>query len=269
MHHAVKYSDTSQIVEELLDLDAQIEVRTSIGEDVWSLLQENRKLYASQSYLRLKKLEQKLSHNPFSDKKATVETIDRLIIAAATLPANKIKILLDLGYSIDERNPDGVTPLMYAAKYNPDERVVSELLRFTKNIDAIDNNGLTALMHAASGTNNIEVIDALMKANADIYRTDNIGYTSLMYAARFNPNRLIIQRLLDWGATVNAQNHQLESSLHVAVKWNRNPKVAQTLIENEALTNIIDLNNQTPWDIIQKNHFFRGTTPYLLLKNNQ
>jgi uncharacterized protein len=79
-----------------------------------------------------------------------------------------------------------MTPLMYAAKHNPNPLVIAALLRAGARINAKDIIDRTPLMHAAEHTTNPHIIHALLDAGADPTLTTTYGDTALSYA-RDNP----------------------------------------------------------------------------------
>jgi hypothetical protein len=75
-----------------------------------------------------------------------------------------VKSLLDAGGNINERNPDGFTPLMTAAVSGQPE-IVSTLLEAGADVLAQDNQGNTALMWAEK-EGNTEIIELLKEVGA-------------------------------------------------------------------------------------------------------
>ena len=59
-----------------------------------------------------------------------------------------IELLLRAGTSVDNKDKEGMTPLMFAA-WNGREAAVEILIRAQAKVDAVDANGSTALMLAA------------------------------------------------------------------------------------------------------------------------
>jgi ankyrin repeat protein len=101
---------------------------------------------------------------------------------------------------------NGWTPLMYAARYNPDPEVLAILLKSGAKVNARATNGATPLMCAAENNTNPEVIYTLMKGGAHVNaRAD--GWTALICAAGFNDNPEVIIALLKVGANAKLKDN--------------------------------------------------------------
>ena len=83
-------------------------------------------------------------------------------------------------------NQYGVTPLMWAAQYNPNPEVFTVLLKNGALVDETDTTGTTPLMYAAMN-NNAAVIDALLKAGANAKLKNSDG-RSAYDLAEYNEN---------------------------------------------------------------------------------
>ena len=82
-----------------------------------------------------------------------------------------------MGFSVNDRNDRGATPLHIAAmgSLNPD--VITALLRAGADVNARDEDGGTPLHAAASENSNPDVITALLEAGADGSTKNNDGKT--------------------------------------------------------------------------------------------
>ena len=76
----------------------------------------------------------------------------------------------------------GRTPLMAAARYNQNPKVITVLLAAGADVNALNIFGGTPLMYAAEYNQNPEVITTLLKAGADAKAKDNAGKTAFDYA---------------------------------------------------------------------------------------
>ncbi|MFO8063751.1 MAG: ankyrin repeat domain-containing protein, partial [Spirochaetia bacterium] len=94
---------------------------------------------------------------------------------------------------------------------------LAELLTEDTDVNAKDNfAGMTPLMYAARWNENPDVFTALMEAGAQVDTRARDATTALMQAARSNGNPEVIEILLDAGADVNASNHKGGTSLTYA-----------------------------------------------------
>lgn len=109
------------------------------------------------------------------------------------------------GDSVDARDADGVTPLMYAAEAGHAE-VVGLLLQQGANPNLGDSQyGMTALMVSAA-EGHVDVVRLLLDANAMVDAKDNdLGATALMGAAEHG-HAEVIAVLLARGADANAKS---------------------------------------------------------------
>lgn len=88
-----------------------------------------------------------------------------LIDAAEADSVDEVIKLIDYGISIDARDENGFTPLIWAAKYNATE-TVKWLVAHGANINAQNEKGATALYFAAK-YGHVEVLRTLLNAKAD------------------------------------------------------------------------------------------------------
>jgi ankyrin repeat protein len=79
----------------------------------------------------------------------------------------------------------GFTPIIQAARNNPNPEVISTLLKAGANVNTKDGFlGLTPLMHAVEENKNPEIIITLLKAGADAKMKDSDGKTAFDYAKK-------------------------------------------------------------------------------------
>jgi ankyrin repeat protein len=76
----------------------------------------------------------------------------------------------------------GRTPLMAAARYNQNPKVITVLLAAGADVNALNIFGGTPLMYAAEYNPNPDVITTLLRAGADAKAKDNAGKTAFDYA---------------------------------------------------------------------------------------
>ena len=127
-----------------------------------------------------------------------VNTMSKISDASLFDPANRgdlkvVEDLLNKGTDVNQSDPDGRTPLMYAA-YNGHTSTVKMLLEHKAFVDVADVNGRTALMFAASGPFP-EVVQLLLDNQADPNKADyGEHFTALMVAA--SEGQLDVVRIL-------------------------------------------------------------------------
>lgn len=128
----------------------------------------------------------------------------------------------------------GSDPILDAA-WQPDNGIVSLLIKYGALVDSGDSFGRTAL-HIAAGTRKIDVIKTLVGAKANIEAKDKFGYTPLCIAARGNAAN-IVDILATAGANVNVTIEWSGSDwtlLHLSYDL---LEVTQTLLKHGANVN--------------------------------
>jgi ankyrin repeat protein len=131
------------------------------------------------------------------------ESDDPLVAAAYRGEVSTVKAMLDTGYNINERNPDGRTALMDSSSQGH-EHVVQLLLENGADVNATDRSGRTALMDAAWNGHTVIML-ALLARGADANAKDNDGRTVLMYAAyrSSDATRILLAAGADLGTKAN------------------------------------------------------------------
>ncbi len=163
-----------------------------------------------------------------------------------------ISNLLYSGANINAADDDGWTPLMFAARYQKSDTVISQLISAGANPYRKNNYGVTALQ-LASGFSTAEVVKIILQTYTladsavrtafiyaitsqtppdvlELYFAKGLpvnalynGKTPLMYAAETNRSTTTIQYLLSKGAAVSAKNNQGKKAFDFAKENKRLP----------------------------------------------
>jgi ankyrin repeat protein len=120
---------------------------------------------------------------------------------------------LSAGAEATAREPDGTTPLHYAAHF-ADTRLIAALLKAKADPNARNEFGAMPLAEAAT-TGDAEAIRLLLKGGADVESANAEGQTALMVVARAGKVDAA-KLLLKAGADVNAKEHWAGQS---ALMW--------------------------------------------------
>lgn len=104
------------------------------------------------------------------------------------------------GADVNAKARDGLSPLMFAARYNRDPKVIALLVGAGAQVNAQDKSGNTPLMWAAYLTPIPAVLFALIDAGADVNAKNKYNATALMWAAGYNSNPEAVDALLRAGA---------------------------------------------------------------------
>jgi predicted metal-dependent hydrolase len=152
------------------------------------------------------------------------------ILAMMTLNTDVLQAVLDSGVDINKSNSLGVTPLMFAARYNSPE-IITFLLSKGADVNARSYvQDMNALEIAASLNPNPDMVKALVEGGADINKPAMGGDTPLILAARLNPNIEVPARLAELGADKEAY-HRPSGQTAYAIVRNRLDAGTPPLIE--------------------------------------
>jgi uncharacterized protein len=132
------------------------------------------------------------------------------------------------------REPDGTTPLHYAAHF-ADARLIAALLKVKADPNAHNEFGTTPLAEAAT-TGDAESIRLLLKAGADVESANPEGQTALMVVAR--AGKLDAAKLLlKAGADVNAKEQWGGQSALMWATAHGHPDMIRLLLQAGAQVN--------------------------------
>ena len=151
-----------------------------------------------------------------------------LLDAVKAVDKAAVRTLLAQRVDVNAPEPDGTTPLHWAANRD-DAEVVDLLIRAGANVKAANRYGVTPLWLAAM-SGNAASIEFLLKAGADANTTNADGETVLMTAARTGKVDAV-NVLLRYGANVNAKEgwHQQTAVMWAAAEGH--PAVIRSLVE--------------------------------------
>ena len=105
-----------------------------------------------------------------------------LFFIAETGTLSEVQEAIKSGAMVDERNSDGWTPLIFAARYTTNVDVLLTLTRAGADVNASDYEGATPLIYAARNNTNAEVLFTLIQAGADTNAKDMSGSTAFDYS---------------------------------------------------------------------------------------
>lgn len=142
----------------------------------------------------------------------------------------EIKRLLAQGVSVNARDKEGWTPLIWAQAGNRTE-AIALLLAKGADINAKDRMGCTAL-HQAATAGRESAMTVLLDHGAEVENVSQSGYTPLMDAALYG-RAVAVELLLAHGADPNALNSKGDTAATLAEqRGHRN--VAMLLVANGA-----------------------------------
>ncbi len=139
--------------------------------------------------------------------------------------------LIDSGADVNAAQPDGTTPLHWAA-YRVDAALVSRLLEHGARADVVNRFGATPLGEAVKVASPA-IVELLLEAGADADSPNQDGQTALMLASRTRSIE-IARLLLAHGANVNAREQWREQTALMWAADSANAEVVQLLIDHGA-----------------------------------
>lgn len=145
-----------------------------------------------------------------------------LDMAAFTLRLDVVKALLAHHAKLASRNPDRVTPLMFAAGSGASAGLLGTLINAGAEVDARDLSGTTALGMAAINHGRAETADFLISKGADV-EAENRNFDRPLSLAAESGNTGVMGSLLKAGAN---QGFAL-----VWETYHKKPGAIQTLLE--------------------------------------
>lgn len=143
-----------------------------------------------------------------------------------------IERCLQQGVTVDARNREGMTPLMYAVSSSKGKlpvmyaasNSIDELLKVIKylivkgaDVNAKDEGGRTPLMHATQA-GCLDIVKYLIIEGADVNAKDNYNGTPLLRAA-WNGHLDVVAYLITKGADVNARDGYGNTPLNRAAEY--------------------------------------------------
>jgi ankyrin repeat protein len=143
-----------------------------------------------------------------------------------------IKNLLKSGSNINQKDKDGLTPLMYAIKYNHKNIQISKfLIENGADVNLLNNYDSSPLMLACGISENLELIKLLIQSGSNINQQNKDGWTALMIAIRHNKDISMIKLLIEQGSDINIINNYQCSSLMIACRNSNSLELIKLLID--------------------------------------
>ena len=130
------------------------------------------------------------------------------------------KIAVENTENINITDKQGKTPLIWAAAYNDDCRVIELLLAAGAEPNLADEQGKTALIHAVENENSPCVIKKLLAAGAEVNEQSARGNTALIWAVK-NNNRDLAKILVTAQADIYLANNNDQTALQISKEKDR------------------------------------------------
>jgi ankyrin repeat protein len=162
-------------------------------------------------------------------RKAVSKVQRRLFDAAKNGHAKDVERALAAGAKVDGPDEHGITAITYAIVQNSfnAREVIRALLKAKASVNAKDEDGMTPLMFAAQKGKN-EHFGDLLAAGADLNAVDNYKWTALMYAAFFSSS-FGVNDLLKAGADPKVEAADGKTALLLAVQHGNSTSIEALL----------------------------------------
>ncbi|HUK35814.1 MAG TPA: ankyrin repeat domain-containing protein, partial [Vicinamibacterales bacterium] len=135
------------------------------------------------------------------------------------------------GVDVNRAQPDGTTPLHWAA-YRVDEELVQRLLKRGANANVVNRYGASPLAEAVRVAN-VTLVGMLLEAGADTNLANDDGQTPLMLAARTG-NVAVGELLVAHGADVNRRERFKDQSAVMWAAGENHPEMVAFLVSKGA-----------------------------------
>jgi ankyrin repeat protein len=166
-----------------------------------------------------------------------------LIDAIRDQDRNAIDALIQKHAGVNAAQPDGSTPLAWAA-YEDDAQTVAMLLKAGAKVNVADEYGETPLTLACA-VGNVPIVENLLSAGADVRMARENGETALMIAAGLGNARLV-RMLIEHGSDVNAVESRKGQDALIWAAANGNAEVVDILLHASANPNLASKTGFTP-----------------------
>jgi ankyrin repeat protein len=164
-----------------------------------------------------------------------------------------IKILLECGYNVNEKNKYGETPL-YEASTRGYNEVIKILLRHMERDSQLQGEFINekfsqgwTYLHIASHCGHNECVQTLLNYSAlrswaTIDQKDNRGKTALHHAAEQGYNECV-RTLLNHGANINEKDNKGKTALHHTLRYDMN-ECLEILLNYSALRSLATIDEK-------------------------
>lgn len=180
-----------------------------------------------------------------------------LVMATAThgtLPIIQTMMHAGINFAVKYKDGKGKTPLMMAAQYNQDPKVLQSLLlqkEVMAQINDKNDRGMTAILYASTSPNNYPVIKVLLSAGANPLDTNAAGQTALQNAIDDN-QWAVVELLMQQKGVPESLHQKMKDGLTLLEYAIKREKFDIFLSMNEAQMIAFILDNRTVMKPLQK-----------------
>lgn len=150
---------------------------------------------------------------------------------------NTLQQIINLGYNIDQRNGQGLSPLNLAISLN--NKALAKILILNKADPFISDNVGECAITLCFSADNQDILDEIIKNTIETRKTDIYGQTILHYAAR-NASAETIKHIIDSGVDNSIKDNSGETAYDVAVRWKNNSVLEYLRIKEKPAETVSD-----------------------------
>lgn len=161
----------------------------------------------------------------------------------------EVQQFIDDGADVNMRDEQGWTPLMYASKYNHDEKVIKILIDNGARVNIKGTKGVTVgdtALHLASAFNRVNICKVLLEYGADINAQTNQGKTPLHVLSANAAEKFFFDLFMKHGANIDLCDDNKLSTLHYALFGRGDISTLKILLDIGANINAKDNDGMTP-----------------------
>ncbi len=168
------------------------------------------------------------------------------ITLAGVASRNMLRLMLEHGARVNDRDSNGRTALMECRDGRGDAECIELLLEYGADSTIKDASADTGLHQAVTTRGRGDDIVMMIKGGADVNIRNSEGNTPLHIYAGSGFDEAILNVLFDSGADVNARNSEGDTSLHLAAGRCGSCDTVKALIEHGADVNALNSLGNTP-----------------------
>lgn len=166
----------------------------------------------------------------------------------------KLRTLLAAGASVNARDKDGWTPLMYAVRYQSNLSVLELLLAKNAEVKTTNNFSLSPLIIAACFNDNPDIIRKLLSFYSPSDKEVQKAFVQLISTQQTDHFALLskVKLFLEFGLPVNSY-YEGKTPLMYACKYCSSTKVIKLLLDKNAAVTVRSTEGKTAFDYAQTN----------------
>lgn len=204
--HVAAYSNTKEVIAELVRAGVDITKKTDKGDTVLHIAAIKNTKIVVEALIKAG-----IDINAKDDKGFTA-----LHVASERNKKDVIEVLIKAGADINAKQVNGLTPLFQAIQHNSLD-TIQLLISAGADLKIKDKENNNLLMAAAT-TNKKEVVEYLIQSGIDVNERGHKNNTALLFAVVYG-SPSVVEALLNAGAQVNLVNDAGETALVAAVKY--------------------------------------------------